>query len=301
MKRLTKEDFVDRAKIVHGNKYGYSLIEYFNNYTKVKIICSVHGEFEQTPDGHLGGRNCPKCVGGVGYDTNEFINRAKIVHGDKYDYSLVNYVNSKLKVRIICAKHGEFEQLPINHLNNKQGCPKCGKIKNHINQRKTVGEFIEKANYIHNSKYDYTKIKLINNKTKIKIICSVHGEFEQTPSNHLNHKQGCPKCKTSKGEEEVQKFLNDNKIKHIRQYRFNDCKHINLLSFDFYLPDYNTCIEYNGVQHYKPVKKWGGDDDFKIRSLRDKIKLDYCNNNKINLLTIKYSENIVNKLKTLLK
>jgi len=129
-KRLTTKQFIDRAKKVHGNKYDYSLVQYKNTKTKVKIICPVYGIFEQTPHAHLQGQNCYKCGiiiknNKLRKSTEQFIIDAKEVHGNKYNYSLVQYKNWSIKVKIICPEHGIFEQTPSNHLQGN-GCPKCG-------------------------------------------------------------------------------------------------------------------------------------------------------------------------------
>ena len=130
----------------------------------------------------------------------KFIEKAYKVHGDKYDYSKVIYNSCKEKVCIICPKHGEFWQTPDNHINAKQGCPKCSKGKAIANETLTTEKFIEKAREIHGDKYDYSKVEYVNNRTKVCIICPKHGEFWQTPVNHTNIrlKQGCPKCKFEK-------------------------------------------------------------------------------------------------------
>lgn len=122
--------------------------------------------------------------------TKEFIQKAIEIHGNKYDYSKVEYKNNKTKVCIICPKHGEFWQIPNSHLNGSK-CPKCsGKFLD-------KEYFIEKANKIHNNKYDYSKLVYLGNKTKVEIICSIHGSFWQTPNDHLDH-CGCPECRKSK-------------------------------------------------------------------------------------------------------
>jgi len=124
---LTKstEDFIEDAKKIHGNKYGYSRVDYKHSKSKVKIVCSLHGEFEQAPNHHLGGRGCPKCgVAEKTKSTENFIEEAKKIHGNKYDYKHVDYKHSKSKVKISCSAHGEFEQAPNDHLKG-QGCPKC--------------------------------------------------------------------------------------------------------------------------------------------------------------------------------
>ena len=125
MKRLTAEEFIKRAREVHGDKYDYSKVNYINSKAPVTIICPTHGEFYCSPNNHISNKSgCPYCNGGVKIDTVEFIRRARQVHGDKYDYSKVNYINSNTPVTIICPIHGEFEQLPSVHLSN-HGCPKC--------------------------------------------------------------------------------------------------------------------------------------------------------------------------------
>jgi hypothetical protein len=126
---------------------------------------------------------------GKKYTTEDFISKAITVHGNKYDYSKVNYINANTKVIIICKKHGEFLQTPHNHITNKAGCPNC--CKNH--KRYTTETFIESANELHNGKYDYSLVKYVDGETKVKIICPIHGVFEQKPQKHLNG-QGCKKC-----------------------------------------------------------------------------------------------------------
>jgi hypothetical protein len=294
MKRLTTEEFIIKAKLVHNNTYDYSLVNYVNSHDKVRIICSVHGEFEQRPNNHLNSGGCKKCYhdnNNIGNDN--FISKAKQIHGDTYDYSVTKYLESKGKIKIICPIHGIFEQRASNHLSGK-GCIKChnkSRLSNDL-------EFIEKAKEKHGDRYDYSNLKYVNDKTKIKIICQNHGEFSQKPSNHL-FGQGCPICRESKGERELRQLLKLNNIEYTPQYKFLNCKDKKVLAFDFYLPDYNTCIEYQGIQHYEPVKLFGGEEKFKIQQKRDKIKMEYCQNNNIPLIIIKYDESIVDKLNLL--
>jgi 5-methylcytosine-specific restriction endonuclease McrA len=125
--------------------------------------------------------------------TKQFIKRSKVIHGDKYDYSLVEYKNARTKVKIICNKHGVFEQTPHSHLRGN-GCKKCHYNKSSKNAKSNIKSFIENSIKIHNDKYDYSLVKYKNSKTKVKIICPIHGVFEQIPNAHLNG-QGCKKCK----------------------------------------------------------------------------------------------------------
>ena len=193
--RLSKEDFISKAKSIHGDKYDYSKVEYVNAQTKVCITCPEHGEFLQVPNAHLRGSGCPKCGGKLVNNTEDFISRSNEIHNNKYDYSKVKYINSQTKVCIICPKHGEFWVTPNNHLRGK-GCPKCS------GKYKTTQEFIELAKKVHNNKYDYSKTIFVNNATKVCIICPEHGEFWQRPYQHLNG-NGCPECAFEKTKERL--------------------------------------------------------------------------------------------------
>ena len=189
----------------------------------------------------------------------------------------------------MCPIHGEFYQKPSSHI-FKYGCPECGgKLK--LNNDK----FIEKAKLIHGDKYNYSNINYINSNTKIKIICDKHGLFKQTPCNHLQG-QGCPICKESKGEKNIRRYLLLNNIEFISEYKFNECYNEKLLPFDFYLPKTNTCIEYDGIQHYKPINRFGGELGFKRGKINDEIKNDFCSKNKIKLIRISYFEDIIKVL-----
>lgn len=131
MRKLTTEEFIKRARAIHGDKYDYSKVVYVNSYTKVCIICPKHGEFWATPNNHLRGKGCKMCNVGVVWDTESFISRIIETRGNRYDYSKVNYTDGKTKVCIICPEHGEFWQSPSHHLQG-QGCPKCsGKVPVH--------------------------------------------------------------------------------------------------------------------------------------------------------------------------
>ena len=185
------EKFIQKARKVHGDKYDYSKVEYVNSQTKVCIICPIHGEFWQEPAAHVRGYNCPKCANVKRGDTfrgrlNDFIIKAKEVHGDKYDYSKVEYVNSSTKICIICPEHGEFYMTPQNHLLG-QGCPKC------VGRGLCDDDIIKLFKKVHGNKYDYSKVKYNKMHEKVCIICPEHGEFWQTPSKHING-QNCPKC-----------------------------------------------------------------------------------------------------------
>ena len=160
-------EFILKSNKIHDNVYDYSLVEYKNNYTKVKIICSIHGIFEQTPANHLKKRRCPFCFGKFTKTADNFIKNCISIHGDKYDYSMSNYINVSTKVKIKCKNNHIFEQTPNAHLGG-QGCPKC------IGFHKNNDDFIQECRKIHGDKYDYSMVKYINSTEKIKIICNKH-------------------------------------------------------------------------------------------------------------------------------
>lgn len=260
MAKLSTEEFIEKAKIIHGYKYNYTKTVYVDCYAKVCITCQIHGDFMQAPCQHLQGRGCPfcaklsratKCNKGL-----KFVERAKEIHGDNYDYSLVYYKTCKDKVEIICNTCGNhFTQTPDNHINLKRGCPVCKgsrisqsktkphekwvediekkntyieileeittgwnkvlcrcKVCNHEwsatpvilkrghgcpgcggSMKKTTEEFIQDAVAIHGNKYNYSKVRYVNSHIKVTIVCTDHGDFCQSPTQHLGG-GGCPKC-----------------------------------------------------------------------------------------------------------
>lgn len=360
MRKLTTEEFIQKAKSIHGNKYDYSKSVYTTAKKKLIIICPEHGEFEQTPDGHLRGQGCPKCkFDKLSNDrrltTEEFISRAVEVHGDYYDYSDTVYKNATTKIKILCPKHGYFSTLPFNHLSGK-GCPECGAIKSieahsltteefveraklvhgdkydysitnytgienpisficpehgvvtqianvHLhtkigcaacagNKKLTTEEFIDRAIKVHGDKYDYSQVNYINTATKVKIICSKHGEFWQAPQDHIQGK-GCPKCRQSKGEMFISNVLDKLKLPYKTQVSIvNSFFTQNKVVLDFVVKYNNTpyIIEYNGIQHYIPVKHFGGEIKFEKQQLRDQELREFCNKFNIPLIEIKYTE-----------
>ena len=227
MKKYNTESFISAAKLVHGNKYNYSKVNYITNYSKVCIICPKHGEFWQTPYSHLKGRGCTKC--GHSLDTEEFVNKSKDVHANKYDYSKVKYINNSTKVCIICPEHGEFWQTPKNHLSGK-GCGKCanvikGKSFHKIDKEKITEikkqAFIKAAKKKFGDLFDYSNINYVNNKTKITINSKKYGEISITPKDHLKLKYGCREegRKTRKFTNE--QFIEKSKLVHGNKYDYS--------------------------------------------------------------------------------
>ena len=230
----TTEEWIASANKVHNGKYNYSKVEYIDSNTKVCIICPEHGEFWQEAKSHLSGRGCKKCANEATGERrrsskSDFIKKSREVHGDKYDYSKVKYVNSATKVCIICSKHGEFLQTPSNHTQG-QDCPMCANESNGDSKRYSKEDFIIKAREQHGDKYDYSKVKYEKSNIKVCIICSEHGEFKQTPNNHLRG-QGCPKCRLIKiGNSKrlsLSDFIKKANEKHDGKYDYDKVKYKN--------------------------------------------------------------------------
>lgn len=292
---LTVDQFVSKSKELHGDKYDYSKTEYKNSYTKVIITCKEHGDYEMRPKDHLkaGGEHagCPKCgdiKAGISRtkSSDYFVKKAISVHGeDKFDYSKVDYKHTHTNIKVICKKHNlEFKVTPCNFMGNTHNCPECFKEVN-SELKFTTEEFIEKCKEVHKDLYDYSEVNYTGIFDKIVVSCKKHGKFTQEANAHKRG-QGCPHCCTSKGELAVKSYLELNNIKFEQQKTFPSCIHKSALKFDFYLPDFNTCIEFQGRQHFEPVDYFGGEEIFKDLILRDEIKSNYCKNNYIELICL---------------
>lgn len=196
------DKFIEKAREVHGDKYDYSKTVYITSLKEVIIICNIHGEFLQLPKTHKRGNGCIQCGRERTSDARksnveEFIEKSNEVHNNKYDYSKVDYKKAREKVIIICIEHGEFLQTPNSHLGGT-GCRNCSTQRNSDNARKTKEEFIKESIEVHGFIYDYSKVEYKNTNENVIIICKEHGEFEQTPSNHLRGTD-CRLCSIIKG------------------------------------------------------------------------------------------------------
>jgi hypothetical protein len=217
----------------------------------------------------------------------EFIQRAILKHEGYYDYSLAEYKDMYSLITIVCPIHGSFKQKPVKHLLG-QGCKKCRLEKRNQSFRNDLSDFIQRAKQTHGDVYDYSKVVYINNRTPVEIVCLDHGSFWQRPDCHYRRGHGCPQCQDSHGERLIKHWLESKGLKFIPQYKFVDCKDQRSLPFDFYLPEHNTCIEYDGVQHSNQEKvRWKAFDTSKIKK-HDSIKNYYCQNKGIQLIRISY-------------
>ena len=221
VKKLTIEEFIEKAKNKHGGRYDYSKVKYKNNKTKVEITCKKHGSFWQTPNSHLQENGCPVCSGNKESNTEEFIEKAKNKHGETYVYSKVKYKNNKTKVEVICRLHGSFWQTPISHLKSS-GCPVCVANK----KKSNTDKFIISSKGVHRNKYDYSKVDYRNSSTKVEIICSDHGSFWQTPNSHLQG-SGCPACGANKRKSNTEEFIEKARKKHGDRYDYSKVNYKN--------------------------------------------------------------------------
>lgn len=287
-KGKTTKEIIEEFKEKWGNKWIYNKSEYIGNHKKLCVICPKHGEFWITPANHLNGKGCPKCkqekLSIFFRKSNEqFINEALQKHDGKYDLSKVEYVNNHTKVCIIChekdengIEHGEFWQTPQNHLYG-EGCPKCIAKKMHNIFAKTTEEFKQQERIVHGNRYILDKVNYVDNKTKVEIVCPIHGSFWQLPNSHLIGR-GCPLCNESHLEKEVEDHINE--IKHIRNKRF---EWLGGKSLDFYIPQYSIAIECQGIQHFRKSDFFDKHDPFENRLNRDIRKKQLCEEHGVKL------------------
>jgi hypothetical protein len=324
------DDFIKKAQEIHflhdkdGNKipkYTYDNVVYIQSETIVNITCSIHGDFPQTPNNHLQGNGCGKCAREERKsNTEEFINDAqsmKVHQNDdgtpKYTYDNVVYIASNKKVMITCPLHGDFPQTPNNHLQGREGCKKCySKL-----MTSNTEEFINDAQSmkVHQNddgtpKYTYDNVVYIGSFIKVNITCPIHspiqGDFPQTPNNHLQG-MGCPWCNKSKGEKRISQILFEKNIKSIPLKKYDDCisyrsrnelsKRCYKLEFDFYLPENNTLVEYDGEYHFIQRKNVSL-EQYRYNVLNDREKNEYTKAKNIKFIRIGYldKENIEEEL-----
>ena len=279
--KLTQEECIERFKIVHGDKFDYSLVKYVKNDVEVLIICKEHGPFYQKPSIHWGGSDCPRC-NNYTLTQEECINRFIEKHGNKYDYSLVEYIKNDFPVTIICKEHGPFEKLPIHHWNGS-GCPECSKI----NTSKI--EIMNRLNDINPYQHSFELVNYVSMHKKVTIICKKHGPFERTLANYFTNYL-CPKCnpQKSKYELELEEFL---KLYNI-DIQLNTRKIISPLELDLYLPDYKLGIEFNGlIFHSYGFSKFKMFNNYEKRfENKHSKKLELMKNINLNLFQIKESD-----------
>lgn len=236
-RKLSAEDFLKRAKEIHGDKYDYSMVDYRGYDSEVKIVCPIHGIFLQTPHRHLNGQGCQECGRISSIEKRRkglqyFLEEARSVHGDKYDYSKVELKSRRDKVCIICPIHGEFWQAPHNHTLQRQGCPKCARESNALKIKKDTEWFLQKAHEIHGDRFDYSETHYVYAKKKVCVICHElddggheHGRFWIEPPRHLLRSGGCPKCGHPK--HTIEWFIRQSHEVHGDKYDYSQTVYVN--------------------------------------------------------------------------
>lgn len=278
----TTESFIKKAKSIHP-EYDYGKSVFKTTKDKVIVTCKEHGDFQITPNHLFNGQGCPKCRYIKSANSNrrsldDVIKLAREVHGDKYDYSkIMEYKNDRTKYPIVCPEHGVFYMTMNNHIQAKQGCPICGKIKYHNSRVMPFEKYVKIANEIHNNKYQYVEGTYHGTNGNVTIICPKHGAFIQDASNHIHLVHECPKCAVleSKGEDEIYAFLvgllgEDNVIQHDRII-------LGPKEIDIYIPSLKIGIEYDGLYWHSEIVK---DTNYHLQKTED------CENKGIRLIHI---------------
>lgn len=298
-------EFKEEANKIHGGRYIYKPFVYKNGKQRFELKCPQHGWFNQRTSNHIEGRGCEKCATLVTSEklrmsTQDFLEAAKQIHGNIYDYKRVKYESFHSKLTIICKVHGIFKQSAASHLSGNK-CIKCGFAKVQAENTMSQKEYLRRARQIHGRKYDYSKLIYKNSQNSVRVICKKHGPFDQHAGAHLKG-SGCPGCQRSKGEDAIAIFLQKNKIKHIAQWRDHDCKDKRILIFDFYLPKHRAIIEFDGIQHFVPISFGGNQSEAQIFSnfeqlrVRDLVKRNWAKKNQLSFFRIKYNEDLEEKL-----
>ena len=309
MKKLDVKVVEENLKIIHNNLYKYPYLEqeYKNFKSIITIKCPIHDEVPKILTKHYHSKQpCPRCANNNKYEIEDLYNKLRKIHKNKYDYPYLKdeYKNNLSEITLLCEYHGEVKQNLSNHMNRGDECKECANKKYSLPELK-----VELNNKFNNKfKYPYLDKEYVDLSSIITIICPEHGSFKHNIYWHINSINGCIECSYKnrfengyKGEKIISHILNKNNIKYITQKSFEDCKFINKLYFDFYLPEHNTCIEYDGKQHDNIVELWGGEKDFIKRKQRDNVKNEYCKNNNIILIRIKHDDKIEDRLLEIIK
>jgi very-short-patch-repair endonuclease len=279
------KQFIEDAKKVHGDLYDYSFVEYMNTKTPVTIVCNVHGKFKQSPKVHRKGMGCKECATDKRrITTDQFISRSNKTHDGYYLYGDIIVTAVTDMVQITCPEHGAFTQQAGRHMVGRK-CTECAKKLRTL----TREQFVERSEQTHGELYEYSLVEYTNIHTKVQVVCTTHGPYLVSPALHIQ-RTGCPSCTSSKGQLAVRLFLKKHEISFLEEYRFPDCRNKYPLPYDFFLPDRRVVIEYDGIQHYKPVPIFGGDSYLEQLQENDKIKNTYASEQGIQLIRIPYTK-----------
>lgn len=295
-RKKTHEEYVDELSI--KNPIVSVVEQYINTHTAILHHCLIHDVFwKTTPSRVLSGAGCEKCKKEKFRNTRcktheEYVEEVEVRNPNVV--VIGEYVDAKTQIDFYCKKHNVcWSAYPDNVLRGC-GCHKCSKEKIGAKNRKTHDRYVQDLKIV-NQNIEVLE-EYIDAETPILHRCKIDGHMWSARPGNILFGKGCPKCNESRGEKEIYKWLYNHHISYIRQKTFDDCRDQRPLPFDFYLPDYNICIEYDGEQHFRPVELFGGEEGFNKRMYHDEIKNQYCSNNKIHLLRIPYYSNIEEEL-----
>jgi len=282
----THSEYIDEVAQINPNIEVLGI--YINSGTKILHRCKIDGYmWRVVPSSILKGVGCPMCAGKAPYTTETFIETMSIIQPNIE--VIGDYINNKTNIALRCKIDG-YEWCPTPHnVLRGQGCPKCaGRIP------MSHDEYIEAVSHI-NGDVDVAGT-FINQSEPILHRCKKDGHEWMVRPEHILNGHGCPICKSSIGERLVSNYLKAHNIKYKPQHKFEQCKNKRKLPFDFYIPDLNVCIEYDGIQHFYPVDQFGGENAFQECQLNDSIKNAFCQTSSIMLLRIRYDQNVIQVL-----
>lgn len=295
--KQTHEQYVEKLKA--KNQSVVVIGHYVNSATKIMHRCLKCGyEWLLSPANSLGGKGCPVCAGTIHKTHEQYVDELKIKNPNII--AVGKYVNRQTKIKHRCLIHDyEWETSPAAVLYGC-GCPMCKSERIKSKLTMSHDEYVNAVAAI--NKDIIVMGRYINARTPIRHKCLVDGwEWDVTPDNILRG-HGCPQCSTctkSTGEKTITDWLDNYDIAYEKQKTFEGCKDKYVLRFDFYLPDYDIAIEYNGKQHYEPIDYFGGEATFRMQQHHDEIKRDYCTKNNMLLFEIPYFKDIDEELKDL--
>jgi len=320
IRKMTTEEFIERATAIHGDRYDYSETKYMSVNKDLSIKCPRHNVcFEMRPMFHLKGKGCPLCEQEEiamyeesknaaiqwrsdyrkkqaekkkrskeilkgrphkKYTWDEFIRYAKLIHGSDYDYRLVEQEFVDMNTEVSIICNRHNEVFTQRPVNHLKG-QGCPRC---IGRLRTTQSFIEEATEVHKGHYTYDKVKFIDYATPVTITCKIHGDFPMRPLKHLRG-EGCPLCQTSKMELEIVAFLKSHLSTKIElQKHFTWLRYQQRLALDVYLPEYKIAIECQGEQHFISRPVFGGTEAFKVQQERDNVKSELCKKHGIKIL-----------------
>lgn len=297
----TNEEYLNQVESLNLNVKVMG--RYKNSKSKITFKCLIHNKEWQAVAGSilLGYIGCPDCKKiklqkALSKTQELYIEQVKEVN--PFIEVIGNYVNAHTQIKHKCLIHNEIWETSPDSILQGGGCKYCQREKLKETNLKSNTQYLEDLQRINLNIIPLEEY--INGETKIQHKCLKCGYiWEVRPQNLLNG-TGCPKCIESKGERIIANYLDNNKISYIKQFSFDNCKDIKPLPFDFYIPNLNICIEYDGIQHIKPIEYFGGEKAFKKQQKHDQIKDNYCKNNGITLLRIPYYKNIEEELNNFL-